>query len=70
MFERPATDFLCPSGSFLIGAGSAFNLSGTYFEYNTTPGDPDERAIASDWAMVGQDISDALEAFAETNGAT
>ena len=63
MFERPKTDFLFASGSVLIGAGSIFNIAGSYFEYNASSSDEaaDARAIGSDWAMVGQDIRDALD---------
>jgi hypothetical protein len=61
MSERTRTDFLFPSGSFLIGAGSVFNLAGSYFEYNETDGDADSRAIGADWMMVGQDIRDAMD---------
>lgn len=65
MFERPQTDFLCADGSLLIGAGSIFNVAGSYFDYNTTEKDVDSRAIAADWKMVGQDIRDALDGFAK-----
>ena len=65
MSELPKTDFLCASGSLLIGAGSIFNIAGSYFEYNTTEGDPDSRAIGADWKMVGQDIRAALDGFAK-----
>ncbi len=69
MSERPKTDFLFASGSFLIGAGSIFNLAGSYFEYNTVGGDADSLAIGSDWAMVGQDIRDAIQGFAKETAA-
>jgi len=67
MSERPQTDFLCADGSLLIGAGSIFNVAGSYFEYNTTETerDADSRAIGGDWKMVGQDIRDALDGFAK-----
>lgn len=39
------------------------NIAGSYFEYNTTAGDADARAIACDWAMVGHDLQLALEDF-------
>ena len=40
--------------------GSVINLRGHVYDYNSCE-DPDTIAIASDWYMVGQDISDALE---------
>jgi hypothetical protein len=67
MCEPPKTDFLCAAGSALIGAGSVFNLAGSYFAFNTagTEEAADTRAIGSDWLMVGQDIRDALDRAAE-----
>lgn len=59
--DRVRTDFLCPSSSFLMGAGSVMSLAGHLYSYNTSD-DPDRLAIASDWRMVGQDISDAVGA--------
>lgn len=56
------TDFLAPSGSILIGAGAAFNISGEYFSYNRSANGElaDARAIRQDFAMVGQDIAREL----------
>ena len=56
------TDFLTPSSSFAIGAGSAFNLAGSYFDYNQsiTPAEADARALSSDWSMIGRDIMVAV----------
>jgi hypothetical protein len=70
MGEQPTTDFLCASGSGLIGAGSIFNLAGSYFEFNSSPSDEasDARAIGCDWAMVGQDLRDALDRAAQSGG--
>lgn len=60
MNDRFKTDFLCPSSNFLAGFGSVLNLEGQLYEYNSSE-DPDRVALANDWRMVGQDISDALE---------
>jgi hypothetical protein len=59
---QSTTDFLTPSSSFLIGAGSAFSLSGNYFEFNRsrTTAEADARALRSDWQMTGRDISRAM----------
>jgi len=59
---QSATDFLTPSSSFIIGVGSAFCLSGNYFEFNRsrTPAEADMRALRSDWKIVGEDIAQAL----------
>lgn len=64
MSEIPRTDFLCPSGGIMVGAGSIFNLAGSYFDFNGSR-DPDARAIGADWMMVGQDIRAALDEFAK-----
>lgn len=52
------TDILFPRTSFLIGAGSIFNLAGNYFEFNTSHSEEiaDIRAIESDWGVVGDDL--------------
>jgi len=56
------TDYLTARSSFLTGFGSAINLAGNYYLYNTspTPTEADELAIRADWARVGQDIRDAM----------
>ncbi len=50
----------------MIGAGSIFNVAGSYYLYDTSESEDaaDQRAIGSDWAIVGQDIRDALDAAA------
>jgi len=52
------SDFLFAKNSFLVGAGSAFNVWGDYFLYNRSqsPNEADRRAIAADWRVVGKDI--------------
>lgn len=60
---RIVTDYLFPTPSLLIGAGSVLNLWGNYFEYNTceTGLDADQMALENDFKMIGQDIEDAIE---------
>ena len=62
MNENIRTDYLTARSSFLTGFGSAINLAGNYYLYNTspTPAEADELAIRADWARVGQDIRDAM----------
>jgi hypothetical protein len=57
------TGFLFSSPNWLQGVASAIDLGGTLVEYNvsTTPQEADVRAIASDWAITGQDILLAAE---------
>jgi hypothetical protein len=64
------TDFLVPASSFLVGIGSLLNFSGNYFEYNNshTTAQADQRALANDWAMVGQDIRTAMNRVANDVG--
>jgi hypothetical protein len=57
------TDFLTANSTFLIGIGSVMNLAGNYYSFNTTE-DWDRCAIASDWAMIGQDIANAVRSDA------
>jgi hypothetical protein len=56
------TDFLFGKNSALIGAGTAFNLAGNFFDYNSseTPEIADAKAIANDWAVIGQDFAEVL----------
>lgn len=60
MNNRFKTDFLCASSNFLTGFGSVLNLHGHVYEYNLSE-DPDKIALANDWRIVGQDISDSLQ---------
>lgn len=64
MFKRlkDRTDFLFSRTSFLVGAGSVFNLAGNYFSfgYATSGSEADTKALASDWNVVGLDLENAL----------
>lgn len=59
------TDFLFPSPSFLIGAGSIFNIGGNYFEYNLSETDlqADLRALIADWLTIKKDFELAEKKF-------
>jgi hypothetical protein len=52
------SDFLFPTPSFLIGAGSVLNIAGNYFVFNYSPSDVDAdvKALMSDWGVIGEDI--------------
>ena len=58
----PRTDFLFPATNMIIGIGSILNLAGCYYRFNTSPSetDADQRALASDWAMVAEDLRGAI----------
>jgi len=65
MGTRLQTDWLVARPSFLSGVGSTFDLWGTMPIMNSfdSPEEADANAIFSDWAMVGQDISDAVALY-------
>ena len=56
------TDFLFSTNTFLTGAGSAINLAGNYYEFNSSESEleADERAIRNDFNMIGQDLLEAM----------
>lgn len=58
-----------PSNSFWVGVGSIFNISGKYFDYNTskTGREADVKALRRDWEMVGEDIKEAERKIKEEN---
>ncbi len=57
------TDFLTSTSTFVIGMGSVMNVGGNYFDHNSssTPEEADQIALASDWAVVGQELRAALD---------
>jgi hypothetical protein len=63
MGKRVKTDFLFAQPSFVSGAARVLDLWGILDDYNVsaTTLDADEKAIAADWLVVGQDLSDAIE---------
>jgi hypothetical protein len=60
---RVTTDFLTSTPSFLTGMGSVANIAGNFYKFNAAKNgqEADARALKSDWAMVGRDISDAIK---------
>lgn len=65
--RKYTTGFLFSTPSFLTGAGTAINIAGNYYEFNSseTGFEADEMAIENDFRMVGQDILDVMESFKE-----
>ncbi len=57
------TDFLTATSTFVIGMGSVLNLGGNHFRHNSsaTPEEADQIALASDWAVVGQELRAGLD---------
>lgn len=62
MEKKVKTDFLFAQPSFVSGAARVFDLWGVLDDYNISSStkDADEKAIAADWLVVGQDLSDAI----------
>jgi len=59
---RNESDFLFPTPTFLTGAGTVLNLAGNYYDFNGSKTDfeADCKAIRNDFAMIGQDMEDAM----------
>jgi hypothetical protein len=63
MDKKVKTDFLFAQPSFGSGAARVLDLWGEFDDYNRseTPEEADAKAIAADWLVVGQELSDAIE---------
>jgi hypothetical protein len=63
MGNKVKSDFLFAQPSFASGAARVFDLFGQFDEYNIsdTLAEADTKAIAADWIVIGQDMSDAIE---------
>jgi hypothetical protein len=63
MNKKVQSDFLFAQPSFASGAARVLDLWGQFDDYNRseTPAEADEKAIAADWLVVGQDILAAIE---------
>jgi hypothetical protein len=62
MMRRVTSDFLFAQPSFTSGAARTLDLWGQFDDYNLseTANEADAKAIASDWLVVGQDLSDTI----------
>jgi hypothetical protein len=67
--NRVASDFLTADSTFMTGAGTIFNLAGSYYRFNSSPTTAvaDTKALFMDWAIVGQDLKDAMRSFESEN---
>jgi hypothetical protein len=63
MEKKVQTDFLFAQPSIVSGAARILDLYGLFDDYNRSESalDADQKAIASDWFVVGQDLCDAIE---------
>lgn len=61
------TGFLFAAPSFLTGFATVMDIGGSLLMYNVSRSgaEADERAIASDWAIVGSDILNAAQTLGE-----
>ncbi len=69
--KKVRTDFLFAQPSFASGFARTLDLWGVLDDYNisVTTLEADEKAIAADWLVVGQDIADAIRNESELNAA-
>lgn len=63
MLYKAKSDFLFSEPSYLSGVARTLDLWGQYDEYNKSlsTAEADQRALASDWIAVGQDLQCAME---------
>ena len=61
------SDFLFAEGSWISGVGRVLDLGGCFEEFNDSPGVriADQRALYSDWRMVGDDLRRAMKSEQE-----
>jgi len=62
MGKKVKSDFLFAQPSFASGAARTLDLWGLLDDYNisSTTVEADVKAIAADWIVVGQDLTDAM----------
>ena len=65
MGSKSKSDFLVASPSLVSGVGRLLDWYGLFDEYNTSRDgrEADERATASDWEIVGNDLRKAIADF-------
>lgn len=65
-----SSDYLFASPSLLNGLGRIFDPFGTPEPYNWSPSPQaaDTLAMAVDWAVVGQDLQNALDSLTAADG--
>lgn len=60
--KKYRTNVLFPRTSVIIGAGTIINIAGNYFcfNYSRSGKEADEKAIRSDWGVIGNDIRESI----------
>jgi hypothetical protein len=68
MQSKMKTDFLFARPSLASGCARIFDWHALYDSYNQseTEAEADEKAIFSDWSLVGLDILAAMDQFSDT----
>jgi hypothetical protein len=66
----PKTGFLFSDPSFWTGAARLLDLGATFDAYNYSDSDEeaDEKALYSDWAMVGSDMLASMSTYGRRSG--
>ncbi|MFN0049544.1 MAG: hypothetical protein ACKVOU_10520 [Cytophagales bacterium] len=61
--KKYATGFLYSTPSFWLGAATVINISGNFYEFNSSDSgfESDSKAIENDFRMIGQDIYDVID---------
>ena len=61
--DKYRTDVLFAHSGFFVAMGAIFNITGKYFEYNycDSAKEADDRAIESDWGVIGNDLETIIE---------
>ena len=70
-FGRNLTGYLYAIPTFMAGMARVLDLYGTYDSYNESASGDEADAVAlrNDWAMVGQDVQDAMNAYEQESQA-
>lgn len=65
-----SSDFLFPEQNELTGIGSVLDIFHAETPYNDSKNgeEADLKAIAHDWASVGEDLQEAMSKYCEGNG--
>ena len=65
IMKEVRTDFLFADESFLTGMASVLDIGGSSTRFNTsdTASEADAKALNNDWAMIGNDIKNAVSSF-------
>lgn len=63
------TDFLFPVQDEITGIASVLDIfhANTVYNYSKTDTEADQKAIAHDWAAIGEDLSDVINKYIGKN---